>query len=175
MAFESLRQTIVASGSRSAEPPLSVLRSDEIVWGRAPARLDLAGGWTDTPPYALEHGGTVLNAAVLLNGQPPVQAFARVTPEPVLRVRSIDLGTHLDINCWDDLFDYSSALGEFSLVKAALVLSGFTPSSGASFRNRTLRNVLTSFGGGLELTTLAAIPKGSGLGPPASWARSCWR
>ena len=64
-------------------------RSDEIVWGRAPARLDLAGGWTDTPPYALERGGTVLNAAVLLNAQPPVHVYA-VTPEPMIRVaRSI--------------------------------------------------------------------------------------
>ncbi|MGO8751297.1 MAG: L-fucokinase [Thermoguttaceae bacterium] len=164
VAFESLRKTIVTSGGRSPQLPASALRSDEIVWGRAPARLDLAGGWTDTPPYALEHGGTVLNAAVLLNGQPPVQVFARVTPKPILRVRSIDLGTHLDIDCWDDLFDYSSAVGEFSLVKAALVLCGFTPSGGGSPRNRPLREVLTGFGGGLELTTLAAIPKGSGLG-----------
>lgn len=165
MAFQHVRQTIVASAcSNAEEAPRNALRSDEIVWGRAPARLDLTGGWTDTPPYSLEHGGTVLNVAVLLNGQPPLQVYARATAEPLIRVRSIDLGTHLDINCWDELFDYSSAVGEFSLAKAALVTSGFTPSQGRSLRNRTLREVLTRFGGGIEITSLAAIPKGSGLG-----------
>jgi galactokinase/mevalonate kinase-like predicted kinase len=170
LAFDYLRRKI-ASGGRGDEPVLrSALRSDEIAWGRAPARLDLAGGWSDTPPYTLENGGTVLNAAVLLNGQPPVQVYGRVTAEPVIRVRSIDLGTHLDIQSWDELFDCSSAVGAFSLVKAALLISGFTPGhhvpmvGGGSERNRPLREVLAGFGGGLEITTLAAIPKGSGLG-----------
>jgi fucokinase len=164
LAFDDLRRRIVTSGRVEKRAMRSALRSDEIAWGRAPARLDLAGGWTDTPPYSLENGGTVLNAAVLLNGQPPVQVYGRVTAEPIIRVRSIDLGTHLDIGTWDDLFDYSSAIGAFSLVKAALVISGFTPLSGGAERNRPLRDVLTAFGGGLEITTLAAIPKGSGLG-----------
>jgi galactokinase/mevalonate kinase-like predicted kinase len=164
LALEYLRRKIVTSGRHENQVLHSALRSDDIAWGRAPARLDLAGGWTDTPPYSLENGGTVLNAAVLLNGQPPVQVYGRVTAEPVIRVRSIDLGTHLDIQVWDELFDCSSAVGAFSLVKAALVISGFTPLSGGSQRNRPLREVLASFGGGLEITTLAAIPKGSGLG-----------
>ena len=163
-AFQYVRQRIVASARRATESPRSALRSDEIVWGRAPARLDLAGGWTDTPPYSLENGGAVLNAAVLLNGQPPVQVYARLTADPIIRLRSIDLGTHLDIRCWDDLFDYASAVGDFSLGKAALVTSGFTPSSGNALWNRTLRDMLAQFGGGIEITTLAAIPKGSGLG-----------
>jgi galactokinase/mevalonate kinase-like predicted kinase len=164
LAFEFLRRKIV-SGGGCEEPVLrSALRSDEIAWGRAPARLDLAGGWSDTPPYTLENGGTVLNAAVLLNGQPPVQVYGRVTAEPVIRLRSIDLGAQLDIRVWDELFEYGSAAGEFSLVKAALVICGFTPLSGGSQHNRPLRDVLDSFGGGLEITTLAAIPKGSGLG-----------
>jgi hypothetical protein len=56
-----------------------------------------------------------------------VQVYGRVTAEPVIRVRSIDLGTHLDIHVWDELFDCNSAVGAFSLVKAALIISGFTP------------------------------------------------
>ena len=164
LAFDYLRRKIVTGGRGEESVMRSALRSDEIAWGRAPARLDLAGGWSDTPPYALENGGTVLNAAVLLNGQPPVQVYGRVIAEPVIRVRSIDLGTHLDIQVWDELLDCSSAVGAFSLVKAALVISGFTPLGGGSERNRPLGQVLTNFGGGLEITTLAAIPKGSGLG-----------
>jgi galactokinase/mevalonate kinase-like predicted kinase len=164
LAFEYLRRKIVGSGRHDAHPLQNTLRSDEIAWGRAPARLDLAGGWTDTPPYSLENGGTVLNAAVLLNGQPPVQVYARVTAEPVIRACSIDLGTRLDIHVWDELLDYRCAVGAFSLLKAALVISGFAPLGGGSQRDRPLGEVLASFGGGLEITTLAAIPKGSGLG-----------
>ena len=110
--------------------PKNGLRPDEIVWGRAPARLDLGGGWTDTPPYALEHGGCVLNAAVELNGQPPIQAFARVTRDPLIRIRSIDVGTQLELRDWDQLMDCAVAAGEFSLVQAALAISGFAPQNG---------------------------------------------
>jgi galactokinase/mevalonate kinase-like predicted kinase len=174
LAFEHLQRTIVGSGE-APPAPRNALRSDEIVWGRSPVRLDLAGGWTDTPPFTLENGGCVANAAVLLNGQPPIQVYARVAPEPVLRIHSIDLGTDCIIREWGQLLDYRSATGEFSLVKAALVLAGFAPpgketsevsktsevcpSSGSS-----LQDLLEDFGGGLELTTLAAVPKGSGLG-----------
>lgn len=36
------------------------------VWVEAlcPARLDLAGGWSDTPPICYEQGGAVLNVAI---------------------------------------------------------------------------------------------------------------
>jgi hypothetical protein len=103
LAFEFLRRRIVASGGPACPRPAHALRSDEIVWGRAPARIDLTGGWTDTPPFALEHGGCVLNAAVELNGQPPIQVYARVTPEPAIRIHSIDLGTDVNIRRWDEL------------------------------------------------------------------------
>lgn len=160
-AFELHRGTILGGGEQFDRPLTNALRSDEIIWGRAPARLDLAGGWTDTPPFTLEHGGCVLNAAVELNGQPPIQVHARVVSEPLIRLRSIDTGTELDVRQWDQLLDYASAAGAFSLVKAALVISGFSPRPSES---SSLRETLLRFGGGIELTTLAAIPKGSGLG-----------
>ncbi|MCR4411187.1 MAG: hypothetical protein NUV77_02040 [Thermoguttaceae bacterium] len=164
VAFARLARSIVLTGAGDSPLPTSALRSDEIVWGRAPARLDLCGGWTDTPPYALEHGGCVLNAAVDLNGQPPIQAFARVTDEPVLRIASIDRGTQVKIASIDELFHYRDIVSEFSLAKGAVVLSGLVPHSRHLVRGRTLREILEAFGGGLELTTLAAIPRGSGLG-----------
>ena len=119
LAFGHMRRQIISS-TADESPPRNSLRADEIVWGRAPARLDLGGGWTDTPPYSLEHGGCVLNAAVELNGQPPIQAFARVTSDPVIRIRSIDVGTQVELPDWDQLLDCSVASGEFSLVQAAL-------------------------------------------------------
>ncbi|MBD3274969.1 MAG: hypothetical protein GF372_06630, partial [Candidatus Marinimicrobia bacterium] len=51
------------------------IKDDQIVWARSPVRLDLAGGWSDTPPYTLREGGQVTNLAVDLNGQPPIQVF----------------------------------------------------------------------------------------------------
>ncbi len=162
-AFEGLERAIVGSGAEEAVPPSSVLRSDEIAWARAPARLDMGGGWTDTPPYSLECGGCVTNAAVDLNGQPPIQAYVRVTDEPVIRIGSIDLGVRIEVRDFDDLMDYRQATGSFALAKAAIALSGISPGAGRA-RRKTLRKALESFGGGIELTTLAAIPKGSGLG-----------
>ena len=163
-AFESLEQTIVASGGAESDRPHSVLRSDEIVWARAPARLDMGGGWTDTPPYSLEWGGCVINAAVDLNGQSPIQAYVRVIDEPVIRIGSIDLGVRIEIRQFDELLDYRQATSSFALAKAALVLAGLAPRGPGARRRQTLRQVLKAFGGGIELTTLAAIPKGSGLG-----------
>ncbi len=163
-AFELLERTILSSTVRSDRHPRSALRSDEIVWGRAPARLDIGGGWTDTPPYTLEHGGCVINAAVNLNGQPPIHCYARVIDKPVIRIGSIDLGMQIEVAHLNDLLDYRLATSAFSLAKAAIALSGFSPEAAAWPAGATLKRMLELFGGGIELTTLAAIPKGSGLG-----------
>lgn len=162
-AMGTLARAIVRSGARQTESA-SALRRDEIVWCRAPARLDLCGGWTDTPPYCLEHGGCVLNMAVDLNGQPPIQAFARVIEEPVVRITSIDRGTRQEIWQLDSLYDYGDLASEFSLAKGALALAGVVPPCRQAAAGQDLRRILERFGGGIELTTLAAVPKGSGLG-----------
>ncbi len=164
LAFDALSRAIVFSGGNKPSPPVNTLRSDEIVWGRAPARFDTGGGWTDTPPYSLEYGGCVVNTAVDLNGQPPIQAYARLTDELVITIGSIDLGTRIKISQLDELLDYNEATSKYGLVKAALALSGFSPDTASWPADITLADMLKSFGGGLEITTLAAIPKGSGLG-----------
>jgi fucokinase len=163
VAFDDLGRTII-SGDAPLKHPVQQLRSDEIVWGRAPARLDLGGGWSDTPPYSLEHGGSVINAAIDLNGQPPIHCYGRVIPEPVIRIGSIDLGTRIEITQLEELLDFRKANSEYSLVKAALALSGFSPELSNWPADVTLTRMLELFGGGIELTTLAAVPKGSGLG-----------
>jgi len=162
-AFTQLGRAIISSAAK-VPPPVSALRTDEIVWGRAPARLDIGGGWSDTPPYTLEHGGCVINAAVDLNGQPPIHVYARLVKDPVIRMGSIDLGSRIEIDSLDGLLDFRRATGEFALAKAALAISGFSPESADWPKGVTLPEMLKRFGGGIELTTLAAIPKGSGLG-----------
>ena len=165
-AFENISRTIVYGEGKGIDRPKNSIRSDEIIWGRAPARLDLGGGWTDTPPYALENGGCVINAAVDLNGQPPIQVYARVIPEPVIRIYSIDHGAQLAIRTMADLLDYRLPTSKFGLAKATLALCGFGPREGGGRRTGggSLKARLEEFGGGIELSTLAAIPSGSGLG-----------
>ena len=48
---------------------------------RLPLRVNWGGGWSDTPPYCNEKGGTVLNAAILLNGEKPVEVTLERIPE----------------------------------------------------------------------------------------------
>ena len=164
-AFVNMGKIIVWSKKGKRAFPANALKSDEIVWGRAPARLDLAGGWSDTPPYSLENGGTVLNAAVDLNSQPPIHVYARVICQPEIRICSIDHGTRLVIHTIEELCDYKEPTSQFGLAKAALVLSGFSPQTALwPDGMRSLDSMLNVFGGGLEITTLAAIPSGSGLG-----------
>jgi fucokinase len=164
-AFRHLGQAIVGQRGVMPKPPRNVLRSDEIVWGRAPARLDLGGGWTDTPPYSLERGGCVINAAVDLNGQAPIQAYARIIDKFEIHINSIDHSARIVIKTLEELLNYRNPRSQFALAKAALALAGFTPEATCWPTGvRTLDQMLRYFGGGIEITTLAAIPSGSGLG-----------
>lgn len=164
-AFENVSRTIVFSKDRPQDYPKNALRTDEIIWGRAPARLDLGGGWSDTPPYSLEHGGCVINAAVDLKGQPPIHVYARVIDRPEIRIASIDLGAQITIRKMDELVDYRMPTSQFGLAKATLALAGFSRDAAKWPRGvNTLEEMMKRFGGGIELTTLAAIPSGSGLG-----------
>ena len=163
-AFSLLRQGLTQRDSSYAtlancdvikEPSLCVA-DDQIVWGRSPVRIDIAGGWTDTPPYCLMEGGNVINFAIELNGQPPLQAYVRPSKELRVVLRSIDLGAMEVVETTEQLTDFMHVGSPFSIPKAALVLAGFG--------KRVLREELEAFGAGIELTLLSAIPAGSGLG-----------
>lgn len=164
-AFALLRQELTGKdlmGSRlnSGGPvPVSSVAEDQIVWGRSPVRIDIAGGWTDTPPYCLMEGGSVINLAIELNGQPPLQTYVRPSQEPRIVLRSIDLGAMEVVETFEQLTDFMHVGSPFSIPKAALVLAGFGDAQHAS-----LKSQLEAFGSGIELTLLSAIPAGSGLG-----------
>lgn len=72
----------------------------------------VAGGWSDTPPIAFEHGGSVTNVAVKVDGKRPIGARARRITEPRLRLVSHtggrDSGVATETMCesLDDLKDY---------------------------------------------------------------------
>ena len=162
-AFGILRETILDGFRARPVLPRRNVYSDQIVWGRSPARLDLAGGWTDTPPYCFIEGGAVVNMAVELNGHPPLQVFIKPTEKYSVVLRSIDLGVQEEISTYEELVDVNKVGSAFSIPRAALMLTGFHPEY-CERKYASLEEQLREFGGGMEITFLAAIPKGSGLG-----------
>lgn len=162
-AFDILRGSILAEADRSMPIPRMDVHPDQIAWARSPLRIDVAGGWTDTPPYSLAAGGNVVNIAVELNGQPPLQTFVKPSAEPRIVLRSIDMGATETVEEYSQLLDYHKVGSPFSIPKAALVLAGFGPDTphGSS---ATLAQKLREFGCGIEITLLSAVPAGSGLG-----------
>ena len=162
-AFDLLCKGLTENVVGQKQSPVCTVHPDQIVWARSSVRIDVAGGWTDTPPYSLISGGNVVNMAINLNGQPPLQVYVKPCKEPVVICRSIDLGAMERIETYDELMRFNKVGSPFSIPKAALALAGFSPSFGA-INFSSLRQQLESFGCGLEITLLAAIPAGSGLG-----------
>ena len=161
-AFRLMREGLTATTSKVQQPRLSVYK-DQIVWSRSPVRIDLAGGWTDTPPYSLMNGGNVVNIAIELNGQPPLQVYVKPSKEYKITLRSIDLGAVEEVRTFQELRLFNKVGSPFSIPKAALVLAGFHPNFCAE-TYEMLEQQLQAFGSGIEMTTLSAIPAGSGLG-----------
>ena len=169
-AFGLLREGLMQS-SQNAQ--LSIVNyqlcQDQIVWARSPVRIDIAGGWTDTPPFCLMEGGNVVNLAIELNGQPPLQCYVKPCREPHVVLRSIDLGATEVVETNEQLSDYKKVGSPFSIPKAALTLAGFgspvaVGCAAAVPQPPSLRSQLEAFGCGIELTLLSAVPAGSGLG-----------
>jgi galactokinase/mevalonate kinase-like predicted kinase len=161
-AFALMRNGLVGTVDFRQQPKLSVYE-DQIVWGRSPVRIDLAGGWTDTPPYSLMEGGNVVNIAIELNGQPPLQVYVKPSKEYKIILRSIDLGAMEVVTTYEELYTFNKVGSPFSIPKAALVLAGFHPNFNTE-HFATLEEQLKNFGTGIEVTLLSAIPAGSGLG-----------
>lgn len=161
-AFALMREGLTATTRVPQQPKLSVF-ADQIVWGRSPVRIDLAGGWSDTPPFSLMEGGNVVNIAIELNGQPPLQVYIKPSKDYRITLRSIDLGAAEKLNTYDELKQFNKVGSPFSIPKAALALAGFLPEFCAQ-KYASLEEQLKDFGSGIEMTMLSAIPAGSGLG-----------
>ena len=168
-AFSLLRDGIVKTSKANDinTPTLSSISNkvatDQIVWGRSPVRIDIAGGWTDTPPFCLMEGGSVVNLAIELNGQQPIQTYVKPCREHHVVLKSIDLGASEIVETYEQLVDFKRVGSPFSIPKAALALAGFLPQYSQE-KYPDLKSQLMAFGYGIEITLLSAIPAGSGLG-----------
>ena len=79
-------------------------------------------------------------------------------------MRSIDLGVEERLRTYEELDTFAQPGSAFALAKAAFALAGFLPRFHADGGFDSLEKQLREFGGGIELSLLAAAPKGSGLG-----------
>ena len=162
-AFSLLRDGLTSAVLADKQSPRMAVYADQIVWARSPVRIDLAGGWSDTPPFCLNDGGNVVNMAIELNGQPPLQAYVKPCKEPKIVLRSIDLGAMEEVHTYAELRNFTCVGSPFSIPKAALVLAGFQPGFSRD-EYPSLEAQLREFGCGIEVTLLSAVPAGSGLG-----------
>lgn len=112
-----------------------------------PLRIDLAGGWSDTPPICNEVGGCVLNAAVELEGRRPVVAEVRRIDSKEVRVESVDLGLSGILKTKREIYSRKDPSDWCALIKSALTVTGY------DFKD-----------GGLSIRISADVPKGSGMG-----------
>ena len=134
-----------------------------------PIRINFAGGWSDTPPYCIENGGSVLNGAFKLNGENPIKVSVEKRNDKKIILRSNDLNVEKEFVKIDELKNCFNTNDEFSLLKAALIVSGIIRNDDNSINDITER-----IGNGFEFTTdVENIPKGSGLGTSSILAAAC--
>ncbi|XP_062317256.1 L-fucose kinase isoform X1 [Osmerus eperlanus] len=170
--YEGAGQILLRQAVKSAQKFVSIGHGEAPPIGEwleveCPARLDLAGGWSDTPPIAFEHGGSVVNVAVKVDGKRPIGARARRIKEPRLVLVSSsggqDCGVAREIVCenLEDLKDHCQPNAPGALLKSVCVCSGLvTFPSPQSLQEQLLQR----WGGGVEVHSWSLLPHGSGLG-----------
>jgi fucokinase len=158
-AAAAVRAAVSRTANGSSAGVALSLMPGRVVRVASPVRVDFGGGWTDTPPFSLERGGAVLNAALTLDGELPVWAAAEALPHPEIVLEAADLGFSARIAHARDVAGYADPTDPFALQKACLVLSGVVSPTDDDPLVR-----LRAAGAGLRLRTGARIPRGSGLG-----------
>lgn len=134
-----------------------------------PLRVNWGGGWSDTPPYCIDNGGTVLNAAILLDGQAPVEVRLERIPEYKIVFDSRDMDVHGEFDTIDALQRTGDPYDPFALQKACLLTCGIIPKTGGN-----LKQILQRLGGGFIMRSeVTNVPKGSGLGTSSILAAAC--
>ena len=156
-AFRMVAKAVEMGSGRLGCAITSPWRHDEVtVVG--PARIDLGGGWSDSPPFCLDWGGTVLNLALELNGACPIQATVRRLADPVIRCISEVDGSATEYWSCEQILEAASPGNALSIPRTALKMTGlFLP-------GKPLAQVLERMNGGLEIRSEVHLPMGSGLG-----------
>jgi fucokinase len=117
----------------------------------APARIDLGGGWSDTPPFCQDWGGTVLNVAVEIGGGNPIGCTVERLSERVVRCVSEETGERVEWRWGEELRARPKPGTVAAIPLAALQVTG-------------LAERWEEMEGGLEIRLGVRLPVGSGLG-----------
>ena len=168
--FGQIQMEISALVDKKLENGRKLKIQKEEVNIQLPVRVNWGGGWTDTPPHCQEHGGVVLNAAISLKGNLPIQVSIRKLEQLVIELESQDIGAHGVFTQMDEVNDCGNPYDKFALHKAALIACGVIRKNDT----RDLQEVLEELGGGIYLSTqVINVPKGSGLGTSSILAGAC--
>lgn len=168
-AFESISKTILENSMSLLKKQKNCHMKGDSHTVKLPLRVNWGGGWSDTPPYCNENGGTVLNAAIKLNGDYPVEVTFTKLDEKKVVFDSRDMDTHGEFNSIESLQRTGDPYDPFALQKAALLACGIIPKQGGE-----LEKILENLGGGfLMQTEVTGVPKGSGLGTSSILAAAC--
>lgn len=163
--YESAAQILIRHAVMTAREFIRIDTAKPVgddVWvvAEAPARVDLAGGWSDTPPIAYEHGGVVVNAAILIDGQRPIGAKCRrIAQHHLVLVLVGETDLRIEINELDDLRSYTQPQSPGALLKAAFCCVDLVSLDD----ERPLSQQLAEkHGCGFELHSWSRLPQGSG-------------
>ncbi|WKX94042.1 hypothetical protein Q1695_011363 [Nippostrongylus brasiliensis] len=125
------------------------------------ARVDLFGGWLDTPPITLHaRPSAVINLAILFDGKKPISCHIRHGSDAGITVKTGE--TMVYFHTASEIFESCSRPGNpGALVCSCLVCVGVT-----STPEDDLERILQSKFGteGLEIECRSCLPHGSGLG-----------
>lgn len=168
-SFAEIRNTILNSTLKNLQYNENTKIVTDKHTVKLPLRVNWGGGWSDTPPYCNEHGGTVLNVAILLDGEEPVEVTLEKIPEHKIVFDSRDMDVHSEFDSIEPLQETGDPFDPFALQKACLLACGIIPREG-----HTLEEVLTRLGGGFVMhSEVTNVPKGSGLGTSSILSAAC--
>ncbi len=156
-AFTCIQDAVGASAPVLSERRLEPWRFERVQVS-APPRIDLGGGWSDTPPFCFDWGGTVLNCALEIDGTYPIVTEIRRIGEPAIRCNSDGNGAPVEFRTSEELLAPCGPGSVYSIPRVALALHGI-PVAG-----EPLDETLKRLGGGLEIDCRVQLPVGSGLG-----------
>lgn len=174
-----IRQATASFKSQNAElnriilEPFDLKKEKKFNWVEAnsPARLDLAGAWSDTPPitYECNGGSCVTNVAILVNDKKPIGARARVVKNAdkqsvkiTMQESSDDPSSQVCFEFADlsDFKDYNKPQATACLMKAVFVFTKLIELDKSTLNDQLLEKI----NGSLELVSWTGLPHGSGLG-----------
>lgn len=149
-AFAAVQEEVARAVRPYTPEPVRDLPMGDGAVAELPVRFDVAGGWSDTPPYCLERPARVLNLAISLDGALPLGASVEALSELKWELVLEDLGRSVTIRNGGEVAAESNPRDPFTLLRTALVLSGYGSAEGITQ--------------GMRVKTWSRVPKGSGLG-----------